>query len=294
MAALAGILDAPYLSHMTTGKGAVLVTGASTGIGECATHHLAGLGFEVHAGVRRPEDGEKLLAGDSTGRVRPVIVDVVDADSIAAARDAIGTDLVGLVNNAGIAVAGPVELTPLDDWRRQLEVNVIGQVAVTQAFVEGLRRTKGRIVFIGSVAGRMALPGMAPYAASKHAIEALSDSLRRELRPFGIKVSLLEPGSVSTPIWAKGLDGLPAQRAAYGPRGEELYGGLIDAMARETVKQDENGIAPQKVADAIGHALTSRRPQHPYILGPDSQAMIRIVRHLPSGVVDRVVARMLS
>lgn len=279
---------------MTTGKGAVLITGASTGIGATAAHHLAGLGYDVHAGVRRLEDGERLVAADRTGRVRPVTIDVVDGDSVTAARDAIGTDLVGLVNNAGIAVPGPVELLPLDEWRRQLEVNVIGQIGVTQAFLPGLRRTRGRIVFTGSMAGRIGLPGMGAYAASKHALEALADSLRREVRGFGIKVSLLEPGSISTPIWTKGIDEAPRLRALFGKAGEELYGGLIDTIVEEASHQDEIGIEPIVVAKAIEHALTSRRPHHRYVIGKDAQAVVRVVRHLPSGLVDRVIARQLG
>jgi NAD(P)-dependent dehydrogenase (short-subunit alcohol dehydrogenase family) len=278
-----------------SGKGSVLLTGASTGIGEAATHHLAGLGLDVHAGVRRAEDGERLVAADSTGRVHPVILDVVDQATIDAARERLEPGgLVGLVNNAGIAVPGPVELLPLDEWRRQLEVNVVGQVAVTQAFLPALRSSKGRIVFTGSMAGRIGLPGMAPYAASKHALEALADSLRREVRGFGIRVSLLEPGSISTPIWSKGLDELPRMRELFGERGQELYGGLIDAIAEEASHQDEIGIAPEVAARAIGHALTSRRPKHRYVIGKDAQAVVRVVRHLPSGLVDRVVARQLG
>ena len=278
----------------TPRKGAVLVTGASTGIGESAAHHLAGLGFDVHAGVRRAEDGERLAAADTTGRVRPVIVDVTDGDSISAARESIGTDLVGLVNNAGIAVPGPVEVLPVEEWRRQLEVNVIGQVAATQVFLPGLRRTRGRIVFTGSMAGRIGLPGMGAYAASKHALEAVSDSLRREVRGFGISVSLLEPGSISTPIWNKGLDELPRMRAMFGPLGQEQYGELIETIAEEASHQDEIGIEPVVVAKAIEHALTSRRPHHRYVIGRDAQAVVRVVRHLPSGLVDRIVARQLG
>ena len=278
----------------TPRKGAVLVTGASTGIGESAAHHLAGLGFDVHAGVRRAEDGERLAAADTTGRVRPVIVDVTDGDSIGAARESIGTDLVGLVNNAGIAVPGPVEVLPVEEWRRQLEVNVVGQVAATQVFLPGLRRTRGRIVFTGSMAGRIGLPGMGAYAASKHALEAVSDSLRREVRGFGITVSLLEPGSISTPIWNKGLDELPRMRAMFGPLGQEQYGELIETIAKEASHQDEIGIEPVVVARAIEHALTSRRPHHRYVIGRDAQAVVRVVRHLPSGLVDRIVARQLG
>ena len=183
-------------------SGTVVVTGASTGIGEAAALHLKELGFEVRAGVRKDEDAERLRAQG----VSPLKLDVTDTSSVAAAAAEVGEEVFGLVNNAGVAVSAPVEFVPIDQLRRQLEVNLIGQVAVIQAFLPALRQSHGRIVNISSIGGRIALPLASPYAASKFALEAVSDSLRREVAQFGIEVSLVEPGGVKTPIWKKGTE----------------------------------------------------------------------------------------
>src|SRR6185312_16425833 len=189
-------------------RGAVVVTGASSGIGEACARRLAGLGFQVFAGVRRPEDGER-LARDVPG-LRPLILDVTDADSIAQATRTVeqqtgGRGLAGLVNNAGVAVPAPIEYQPIDDFRRQLEINLIGQVAVTQAFLPQLRAARGRIVNMSSIGGKVAVPLLGAYAASKFGLEGFSDTLRRELRPWGIRVAVVEPGTIATPIWDKGI-----------------------------------------------------------------------------------------
>src|ERR687894_214914 len=181
-------------------SGTVLVTGASTGIGEATVLHLRELGFDVIGAVRKDEDAERL---EGQG-LRTVRLDVTDAAQIAAARDSLGdAPLAGLVNNAGIAVASPLEFIPVDRLRQQLEVNLIGQIAVTQAFLPALRRAGGRIVMMSSIGGRVALPLVGPYNASKFGLEGASDSLRRELRPHGVDVILIEPGGVKTPIWKK-------------------------------------------------------------------------------------------
>jgi NAD(P)-dependent dehydrogenase (short-subunit alcohol dehydrogenase family) len=184
-----------------------LVTGASTGIGRATALRLDRAGHRVLATVRREEDGSA-LAGAASERLEPLRLDVTDRESIAATAERLdgGGDsrLDGLVNNAGTAIAGPLELLPIDDFREQLEINLVGQVAVTQAMLPALRRARGRIVFVSSIGGRMAFPFNGPYHASKWAIEAVGESLRNELRPWGIEVSLVEPGSVATPIWAKG------------------------------------------------------------------------------------------
>ncbi|HEY7923524.1 MAG TPA: SDR family oxidoreductase, partial [Vicinamibacteria bacterium] len=172
-----------------------LVTGASSGIGAACAARLVRSGWRVLAGVRRK--------GDAPEGTEEVQLDVTDAAQIKAAADGV-EELHALVNNAGIAIAMPLEFVPLDELRHQLEVNVVGQVAVTQAFLPVLRRARGRIVFVGSIAGRSALPFLGPYAASKHALEAIADSLRVELRPWGIHVAIVEPGSIRTPIWTRG------------------------------------------------------------------------------------------
>ena len=182
-------------------SGTVLVTGASTGIGEATVLHLRQLGFDPIAAVRKDEDAERL---ESQG-LRTARIDVTDADQIAAAREALGEEpLAGLVNNAGIAVAAPLEFLPIDRLRQQLEINLIGQAAVTQAFLPALRRARGRIVNVSSIGGRVGLPLVGAYNASKFGLEGASDSLRRELRPHGVDVILIEPGGVRTPIWKKG------------------------------------------------------------------------------------------
>src|SRR5918996_79044 len=191
-------------------RAAVVVTGASTGIGRATALDLVSRGFDVFAGVRREADGDS-VAAESSGAVTPVILDVTDAATIdgAALRvtDAVGDGgLRGLVNNAGIAEPAPLEIMPIDALRRQLEVNLVGQVAVTQAFLPLIRAARGRVVNISSVGGRVASPALGAYSASKYAIEALSDAMRMELHPWGIQVSVIEPGSISTEIWRRGYE----------------------------------------------------------------------------------------
>jgi NAD(P)-dependent dehydrogenase (short-subunit alcohol dehydrogenase family) len=268
-----------------------VVTGASTGIGEATAHHLKQLGFEVHAGVRKPEDAERLRAAG----VRPLTLDVTDPESIAAARSEVGEGpLAGLVNNAGVAVSGPVEFVPIDELRRQLEVNLIGQVAVTQAFLPQLREARGRIVNVSSIGGRVALPLMSPYSASKFGLEAVSDSLRRELRDFGVGVILIEPGGVKTPIWRKGNSAADELLASAPPEAERLYGGLIEALRAEADKIDrERGLPPEAVAEVIGEALTANRPRTRYLVGRDAKIRARAAGLLPDRVMDALIARTL-
>src|SRR3954463_9425555 len=230
-------------------SGTVLVTGASTGIGEATVVHLKALGFDAVGAVRKDDDAERLEARG----VRTVRIDVTDADQIAAARDELGDiALAGLVNNAGIAVAAPLEFLPVDRLRQQLEINLIGQMAVTQAFLPALRRARGRIVMVSSIGGRVALPLVSPYNASKFALEAISDSLRRELRPHGVDVIVIEPGGVKTPIWGKGNATADEIQEGMPPEAERLYGAMVAALRKETAKiEGERGIEPREVAEAI-------------------------------------------
>jgi NAD(P)-dependent dehydrogenase (short-subunit alcohol dehydrogenase family) len=271
---------------------AVVITGASTGIGEACALHLDRLGFRVFAGVRRVEDGDRLAAWGS-GRIVPLRLDVTDEASIRAAAEtverALGADVLGgLVNNAGIAVAGPLEYVPVEAVRRQLEVNVVGALAVIQAFLPLLRRGRGRLVNMSSVSGRFASPFLGPYAASKFALEALSDSLRVELRPWRIHVAIVEPGVIATPIWKKSLadaeemlDGLP-------PEADERYGGAVEAI-RGGVSRIR-GIPADHVARVVAHALTARRPRTRYVLGRGARLRVGM-SYLPTGVRDWIVAR---
>ena len=273
-------------------SGVVLVTGASTGIGEATAFHLRELGFEPLAGVRRDEDAERL---ERQG-LRTVKLDVTDEIQIAAAREAVGDGAVaGLVNNAGVAVAAPLEYVPLDQLRRQLEVNLIGQVAVIQAFLPALRRAGGRIVNVSSIGGRVALPLLAPYNASKFALEAVSDSLRRELRSQGVDVIVIEPGGVKTPIWGKGNELAGELTARMPPEGERLYGRLITRVREETVKiERERGLPPRAIAEVIGKALTADRPRTRYVVGNDAKVRAQLGRLLPDRAMDRLIGRALG
>jgi NAD(P)-dependent dehydrogenase (short-subunit alcohol dehydrogenase family) len=279
-------------------KGTVVVTGASTGIGEATVMHLASLGFSVFAGVRKDSDAERLRAKGS-GRLHPIQLDVTDSGSIEAAAAKVGettgeSGLAGLVNNAGIAVSGPIEFIPVEELRRQLEVNVVGQIAVTKAFLPMLRRGRGRVVNIGSIGGRVALPLLGPYAASKFAMEALTDSLRREVRQWGVGVSIVEPGAIATPIWEKSSAAAATLMNDWPPEAEALYGNLIAAVLAEAERIPERGLPPQAVAEVVEHALTARRPKTRYLVGRDAKGRALIARFLPDRVFDRLIARALS
>jgi NAD(P)-dependent dehydrogenase (short-subunit alcohol dehydrogenase family) len=273
-------------------SGTVVVTGASTGIGEAAALHLRERGFDVRAGVRNEEDAERLRAAG----VSPLRLDVTDAESIAVAAEELGdAPLAGLVNNAGIAVSAPLEFVPIHELRRQLNVNVIGQVAVTQAFLPALRRGQGRIVNVSSIGGRIALPLAGPYAASKFALEGLSDSLRREVAQFGIEVSLVEPGGVKTPIWDKGTKTAEQIAISLPPEAGQLYGRMVDVLRRETVRIAEtDGMEPERVARVIGHALTSRKPKTRYLVGRDAKLRWAVAKRVPDRVFDRLIARVFA
>jgi NAD(P)-dependent dehydrogenase (short-subunit alcohol dehydrogenase family) len=278
--------------------GAVVITGASTGIGRACALHLDSLGFEVFAGVRKPADSESLSARGSE-RLRPLQLDVTDEKQIEAAAgevaDAVGDrGLVGLVNNAGIAVAAPLEYIPIDELRRQLEVNVIGQVAVTQAMLPLLRRGKGRVVNIGSIGGRVALPFAGPYAASKFALEALTDSLRRELRTAGVEVSIVRPGGIATPIWDRGIGAAEQIRERMPPEGESVYGKALDATRSAATEIGRNGLPPEAVAKVVEHALTARRPRTRYLVGRDAKIRAALAKVLPDRVFDRMIARAMG
>jgi NAD(P)-dependent dehydrogenase (short-subunit alcohol dehydrogenase family) len=269
---------------------AVLVTGASTGIGWAAAEALRDKGLDVFAGVRKPEDAERAREAG----LQPLTIDVTDAESIAAAAQQVEA-LQALVNNAGVAVTGPVEYVPIEEWRKQLEINVVGQVAVTQAFLPALRASgDGRIVNVSSIGGRIALPLAGPYAASKFALEAVSDTLRRELRPEGIHVSLIEPGGVKTPIWEKGVDTANSIEAAMPPEGRERYGPVTRAIRKEVENIATNrGMDPSVVADAIVHAVTATRPRTRYMLGRDAKLRWAIAKRVPDRWFDALVARSL-
>jgi NAD(P)-dependent dehydrogenase (short-subunit alcohol dehydrogenase family) len=270
----------------------VLVTGASTGIGEATALYLKTLGFDAVGAVRKDEDAERLEARG----VRTMRVDVTDAEQIAAAHQELGDiPLAGLVNNAGIAVAAPLEFLPMDRLRQQLEINLIGQAAVTQAFLPALRRARGRVVMVSSIGGRVALPLLGAYNASKFGLEGLSDSLRRELRPQGVDVIVVEPGGVKTLIWKKGEELADEMLEAVPPEAERLYGRMISTMRAETKRIEQvRGMEPREVAEAIGTALTTPRPRARYVVGRDAKVRAAMGRFLPPRVMDRLIARALG
>lgn len=271
-------------------RGAVLVTGSSSGIGRASALRLDRAGFQVFAGVRKRGDAESLEA-EGSERLEPVILDVTDQTTIDVTRERIyevtGGRLAGLVNNAGIVVAGPVETVELDGLRRQLEVNLIGQVAVTQAFIPMLRHARGRIVFMASVGGRMALPYLSPYHASKFGLEGVGDSLRMEMSQFGVGVSIVEPGSISTPFWERETVEQVLER--MDPEQRRLYEEPARAAAEGARKAEARGIPPDRVAKAVEHALTSSRPKTRYLVGIDARIQATLRKWLPDRAVDRLI-----
>jgi NAD(P)-dependent dehydrogenase (short-subunit alcohol dehydrogenase family) len=282
-----------------------VVTGASTGIGRATSLRLAASGWTVFAGVRDPAAGEQLAAAaDGAGAsLIPLTLDVTDSAQVAQAAEfvheqtgAAGPSPTGsldaLVNNAGIGIGGPLELVDRGELREQFEVNVFGQVAVTQALLPALRRARGRIVLVSSIGGRVAVPFLAPYGASKHAIEAIGDALRVELRSSGIRVSLIEPGSVKTPIWAKART--DAERVRIPAELKPEYWRVPAAMAKVIGDTERRGVPPERVAATIERALDSRRPRSHYLVGAHAYGTVVAHTLLPSGVFDRVLARALG
>jgi NAD(P)-dependent dehydrogenase (short-subunit alcohol dehydrogenase family) len=274
----------------------VLITGASTGIGRATALRLDSAGWRVFAGVRKQEDAEALRKAGSD-RIAPLILDVTEAELIAAAAELIAAEsesgLDGLVNNAGIAVPSPLETIPIDDFRRQIEVNLTGQVAVTQALLPSIRRAKGRVVFISSIGGRIAFPLTGAYHAAKFGIEAVGDVFRQELRPWGIAVAIIEPGSIDTPIWERG-ERSADEIGGRSPRRESLYGRAIENYRKVVRATAERGIPPEKVAKAVEHALSARRPRSRYLVGLDAKLQARLKPLIPTPVMDRIVARAMK
>lgn len=269
---------------------AVVITGASTGIGKACALRLDEKGVRVFAGVRNESDGTSLKQ-NASDRLTPVLIDVTIPDTIASARraiaDAVSRDgLTGLVNNAGIYLGGPLEFSSIDEMRKEFEVNLFGAIAVAQAFLPLLRTGRGRIVNMSSISGMIALPFFGPYAASKFALEAISDSWRVELRPWGISVAVVEPGDVDTPIREKVIATLRKARQAFPPEAHELYGPILGLSER----QQRRGIPAERVAEAVEHALFARRPKRRYTVGSDAK-IVSALRKLPVGFRDWLIAR---
>ncbi len=280
----------------------VLVTGSSTGIGKACALYLAQRGFSVIAGVRRPADGQQLEAASKN--IRSIQLDIVDGESISFAVTQIteitgDSGLAAIVNNAGIGVFGPVEFVPLDDWRRQFEVNVFGQIAITQPLLPMLRRHvakqghgSGRIVFIGSVAGRVTIPTLGPYSGSKHAIAAVAAALRMELHNQGIHVSLLEPGAIQSEIWRKGDETVAA--VSHDSPAYQRYGRQIDAVAHTSRQSAAGAIPADVVAKLVHKCLTARRPPVRKTVGRDALFAAIAKRFMPEGWFDKVLRKALK
>lgn len=270
-----------------------LVTGASTGIGRATALRLDEGGWRVFAGVRREADADS-LTGAGSERLTPLILDVTDPGQIASAAELIASEsgggLDGLVNNAGVSLPSPLETMPIEDFRCQVEVNLTGQVAVTQALLPSIRLARGRIVFISSIGGRIAFPFTGAYHAAKFGIEAVGDVFRRELRSTGISVSIVEPGSIATEIWDRGVQE-GDDIAARSPRQEVLYGDAIEKYREVVHGVARRGIPPEKAARAIEHALLARRPRIRYLVGADAKVQARVKYLIPTRVFDRILAR---
>ncbi|MDE3042068.1 MAG: SDR family oxidoreductase [Nitrospirota bacterium] len=277
---------------------AVVVTGASTGIGAACALDCASRGMTVFAGVRDPRAGEALAAKGGPSLI-PVTLDVTDEPSIRRSveivRRVVGeAGLGGLINNAGIAIGSPLEVIPLSQLRTQFEVNVIGQIAVTQAFLPLLRRGRGRIVNMGSIAGRGTIPLLGPYSASKYALEALTDALRMELQPWGIQVSIIEPGAIATPIWEKSDKAAGDLEASASEAAKALYGEAVIRIRDVVAKSAQRAISPDAVVRVVHHALTAAHPKTRYLVGADATARAWMVKWLPDRVQDRLLAWVLK
>ena len=280
--------------RQSTHSQAVVITGASTGIGEACVKRLAAAGFHVFAGVRKAEDGAALQ--QATGdRVTHLLLDVTNTDQIAAAQATVATmvgenGLAGLINNAGIAVGGPLEFMPLDEFHHQMAVNVYGALAVTQAFLPLLRQATGRIVNMSSISGLAASPFLGPYAASKFALEALSAALRLELRPWGIQVVLVEPGNIATPIWQKGLAFADQLEAKLPPEAQAYYGPIFPFMRAMLTRS--RGTPADAVAQVVEQALTAAQPNARYLVGNDAR-LRTLIERLPTRWRDNLIASRL-
>ncbi|HVB97199.1 MAG TPA: SDR family oxidoreductase [Chloroflexota bacterium] len=284
---------------MTVNEKNVLVTGASSGIGWASVKRLDEAGFQVFAGVRTEADAARLRA-QLSDRVVALPLDVCDEKTIEIASTTVAerigaAGLYGLMNNAGIAVAGPLEYMPIREVRRQLETNVIGQLAVTQAFLPMLRQARGRIIFISSVGGRVAMPFLGPYAASKFAIEALADSLRIELSSSGIQVVLIEPGPVATPIWQKSIAFGVQTMQGFPPEADIRYGQRVRRLMRLAENYGATGVSADRVAEIILNVLRSNSPRARYLVATPASALVnRTLRWLPDRLRDWLVLRALG
>jgi len=272
----------------------IVVSGASTGMGAATARELARRGFHVLAGVRREVDADALRADG----IEPCILDITVESDVAAIADRVANDQLGrplraLVNNAGIAVNAPVEALPIAEWRRLFDVNLFGHVAMIQALMPALLRSSGTVANISSLGGKVALPTYPAYAGAKFALEALSDSLRREVNGLGLKVVVVEPGAVKTEMAQRGV--ATADRLKAGMTNDQLarYGDLIDAVSNLARSFDADGVPAERAAKVIANAATARRPRTRYTIGRDAAILVRVSRIISDRSLDRVVRLVL-
>jgi len=275
-----------------------VITGASTGIGRATALHLARRGWQVFAGVRNERDAESFRS-ESMPSIRPLMIDVTDGASIEHAVVEVralldGRGLAGLVNNAGVGVAIPVEYVRLDVLRATFEVNVFGQIAITQAFLPLVRAAGGRIVNIGSVGDRLTIPFGGVLCGSKSAFASLTDALRLELHPFGIHVVLVEPASINTPAVEKTLGDMERTIAELPEEGAVRYGVMLRTFAERAYRREKAGTSPDAVARTVERALMDARPRARYLVGKDSTLLATLARFLPTGLLDAVRLRIFG
>lgn len=273
----------------------VVVTGTSSGIGLATAKRLAEEGYHVLAGVRRQEDADKI----SQKNIEAVIVDLTKVDTLKALAQRVVDDpyhrpLRAVVNNAGIAINAPLEMVPLDELRRQIEVSVIGQVAVIQALTPALLASGGRVVNIGSLGGKISMPGFGIYSAAKFAMEAINDSLRREMASSGLKVIMITPGGVSTRMSEQGITTAERLAKLMTPEQHQRHDRLFAAVKAQAEAWANHGISPEKVAAVISRAIQDRKPKTRYLVGRDSQLLTRLVRFLPDRVLDRMLRSQMN
>lgn len=271
----------------------VLVTGASRGIGRSIVEHLASRGWDVIAGVRSQQDADAVVKL-SPQRISSVIVDVTDAAHIAALADCLPERLDAIVNNAGVVISGPIETVSPDDWRKQLDINVIGQLAVTQAVLPRLRQSRGRIVFISSVNGRLSMPLIGAYCASKFAVEAAADALRMELRPWHIPVIIVEPAQTDTDMWRTADTAVADVDATLTAEQRGLYAKHIAGMKKMIPVSQKLAVPPRRVSAVVEEALTARRPRARYVVGLVPKLQVALMTNLPTRARDLVLRRVAA
>jgi len=268
----------------------VLVTGAARGIGKSIVEHLAAGGWDVIAGVRSKQDAEAVTKLNPQ-RISSVILDVTDAGQIAALQESLPERLDAIVNNAGIVVSGPMETVSPEDWRKQLDINVVGQLAVTQAVLPRLRMSRGRVVFISSVNGKLSMSLIGAYCASKFALEAAADALRMELRPWHIPVVIVEPAQTDTDMWRTADTMVEETEATLTPEQRELYARHIVGMKKMVPMSQKLAVPAEKVSAVVEEALTARRPRARYVVGVGPKLQVALLTNLPTWARDRVLRR---